>query len=136
MKLAPLALLLVCAPAAADVAVPQARTWRDGCAARIDEVAKKLGLPQRARTSTLPLLREDGAANPLQYVEYATSSFKLSVGQESDARPDLAWWRSEDGSVLFRRLHQRFAKIEEDDDRIALRFRAALDDCLKMGESK
>ena len=81
MKLALPTLLLVCAaPARADVAVPQAKTWRDGCAARIDAAAKKLGLRPGARASVLPLLRENGAKNPVQYVEYG---FR---GAEGDSR--------------------------------------------------
>ncbi len=140
MKLLPLTLLLMwAAPARADVAVPQARTWRDGCAARIDEAARMIGLKPGARTSVIPLRREDGSPNPVQYVEYATVELKVTAGEDAERRPDEKWAVTAGGLLgrfqWFKRLHGRFGKIEAS-NRYAPPFKTALDDCLKMGEPK
>jgi hypothetical protein len=124
-------LIVIATPAFADVAVPQAKTWRDGCAARLDEAAKAAGLPTGAQSRLLPLLHEDGTPNPVQYVEYATTHFRAVAGDESEPRPDQAWRGRE---VLFRRYHNRFAKIEGVG--LVKPFKAALDECLKMGDLK
>jgi hypothetical protein len=141
VKAAPLALCLVwAAPARADVAVPQKKTWRDGCAARIDAAAEKAGMKPGARVSLISLRREDGTPNPVQYVEYATPDLRVEVGDEPESRPDQAWHVAMEQTNVyvhghfysFRRYHNRFAKIEGGGQR----FRAALDECLQMGESK
>jgi hypothetical protein len=141
VKHVPLALCLVwAAPARADVAVPRAKTWRDGCAARLDEAAKKAGLKPGARVSLIPLRRENGTPNQVQYVEYGAGHFTVTAGDEPEARPDKPWKTKQtldDGEVEFRRLHNRFAKmIDMPAGLIAGYFRAALDDCLQMGETK
>jgi len=138
VKLAPLTLLFVCAaPAGADVAVPRAKTWRDGCAARLDAAAKQAGLKPGARASLIPLRRENGVPNTVQYVEYTTTEFSAVAGDEPEPRPDTAWRLTDlflGGHVRFRRLHNRFAKIEGNGPWMP--FRTALDECLQMGESK
>ena len=147
----PLALLFVwAAPARADTAVPQAKTWRDGCAARLDAAAKNLGLRPGARASLIPLRREDGTANPVQYVQYGSGDFTATAGDESETRPDIAWKRTgyAGGETIqgeptppkwtwFRRLHNRFGKMEGSFSGLLEReFRRALDECLQMGEAK
>jgi hypothetical protein len=142
VKLTPLTLLFVCAaPARADVAVPQAKTWRDGCAARLDAAAQRLGLEPGARASLIPLRHEDGTPNPVQYVEYASAGFLLTVGEEPESRPDTPWmfYKVMDGPrnhepARFRRLHNRFAKANR--RQLPQVFIDALDECLQMGESK
>jgi hypothetical protein len=142
VKLAPLTLLFVCAaPAFADVAVPQAKTWRDGCAARIDEAAKALALQPGARASVIPLLHENGSKNPVEYVEYAKDGYQLTVGDEPEPRPDQPWmmFKRADGPpyhgpMLWRRYHNRFARSNR--QHLPQPFMDALDDCLKMGEAK
>jgi hypothetical protein len=126
-------MLVLASPAFADVAVPQplGKTWRDGCAARLDEAAKTAGLPTGAQSRLLPLLHEDGSPNPVQYVEYATPHFRAVAGEESEPRADQAWRGRE---VQFRRYHNRFAKIEG--LAYVKPFKAALDECLKMGDLK
>ena len=142
MKLTPLTLLLVCAaPARGDVAVPQKKTWRDSCAARIDAAAQKLALPAGARASVIPLRHEDGSANPVEYVEYAKGGYQLTVGDEPEKRPDQQWMLFKrmdgpryDGPMLWRRFHNRFAKANR--PHLPQLFIEALDECLQMGESK
>jgi hypothetical protein len=150
VKAVPLALCLVwAAPARADTAVPEAaKTWRDGCSVRIDAAAKRLGLQPGARTSTIPLRRENGAKNPLQYVEYGGTNFTVTAGDDSEPRPDAQWARSSrnvdplvgsshEDATWFRRLRSRFGKIEGAFSQAAAReFKSALDECLQMGEPK
>jgi hypothetical protein len=124
--------VLVASPAFADIAAPQAKMWRDGCAARLDEVAQKLGLPTGARASVIPLRHENGTPNPVQYVEYATPQFRVMAGDEPEPRPDQPWHGN---AVMFRRFHNRFAKIERA-PKAASSFKEALDECLKMGDLK
>ena len=133
MKAALLTLGFVCAaPARADVAVPPAAGWRDGCVARLDDAARRAALPAGARVSVIPLRQESGAPNPVQYVEYGWAGFAVTVGEEPERRPDASWKRH--GGVYFRRLHNRFGKIEGSN--WPAPFKTAVDDCLKMGESK
>lgn len=125
----------------ADVAVPMpaAKTWRDGCAARIDEAAKKAGLPPGAHSRVIRLLHEDGTPNPVQYVEYATPKISVTVGEDAEPHPDtLTTSYSLDGSTTwFRRLHNRFSKITfAYKSPGADQLRAGVDECLKMGELK
>jgi hypothetical protein len=141
VKAVPLALCLVwAAPARADTAVPQAakkRTWRDGCVVRIDAAAKAAGLPAGARISVVPLLHEDGSPNPVLYVEYGVGEFTARVGEEPEPRPDQSWRTGYalDETYEFRRYRNRFATLSGTAPPSS-NFRRALDDCLKMGESK
>ena len=130
-------LSLVCgAPAYADVAVPEAPGWRDGCVARIDEAARQIGLAPGARITVFPLVREDGTPNPVRYVQYGSGALEVTVGEETERRADVGWHvaeRETNRASLFRRYHGRFAKMLNTENRVLKR---ALDDCLKMGESK
>src|SRR5581483_1777613 len=118
------------APAFADVAVPDAGDWRDGCAARIDEAARQLGLLPGARVNVFPLVHEDGTPNPVRYVQYGSGELELTVGEETERRPDVGWHAAErepNRSSLFRRRHGRFAKMLNTDNRVLKR---ALAECL------
>lgn len=146
--------VVVATPTLADVAVPQPpakKTWRDACVVRLDAAAKRLGLEPGARLTTIPLVRDDGAPNAVQYVEYGHADFTVTAGEEPERRPDATWTRtSRRGSTVtlmgdystprntwFRRLHDRFGKMEGAFSSNAEReFKLALDDCLKMGEAK
>lgn len=144
MKLAPLTLLFVCAaPARADVSIKLPPTWRDQCAERLDAAATAAGMHTGARRDTIPLLREDGSPNPMQLVEYgdAGSAVMAMVGNESEHRPDKPWTlKSQTGGKpfveWFRRAHGMYAKLTLGNPLVMKPFRAALDDCLKMGEAK
>jgi len=157
VKAAPLTLVLLswAAQARADVAVPEPaanRSWRDGCVARLDAAAKRLGLAPRARITMIPLVRDDGSPSPVQYVEFGREDFTATAGEDDEARPDAPWtrtrYRGRHGTNLggdslsssatwFRRMNNRFGKIEGLFSTAAEReFKLALDDCLKMGESK
>ena len=144
MKAAPLALCLVwAAPAGADVSIKLPPTWRDQCAERLDAAATAAGMPTGARRDTIPLLREDGSPNPMQLVEYgdAGSAVMAMVGNESERRPDKPWARKSQAGgkpfvEWFRRAHGMFAKLTLGNPSVMRPFRAALDECLKMGETK
>lgn len=142
MKLAPLTLLFVCAaPARADVAIKLPPTWRDQCAERLDAAATAAGMRAGARRDVLPLLREDGSPNPMQIVEYGYGNLSATAGNESERRTDKAWTNTTHAHgksfiQWFRRAHGMFAKLTLDDQRLEKPFKAALDDCLKMGEPK
>lgn len=135
MKAAPIALLLATTPALADVAVKLPATWRDRCADKIDEAARAVGLEPGAQRMLVPLLREDGTPNPVEYVVYAQPTFSVTVGSDAEPRPDAAWKRSHDGRAfsLFRRWHHRFGLMMNSDRR---ELRGAIDQCLEMGEAK
>jgi acyl-CoA reductase-like NAD-dependent aldehyde dehydrogenase len=143
VKLAPLTLLCVCAaPARADVAVELPPTWRDRCAGAIDAAAQKMGLPAGARRDVLPLLREDGTPNPVHYVEYAAADgIHVLTGNDSERRADKSWTLTlqEGGKPArfwFRRAHGYYAKLTLSGPWSEKAMKAALDECLKMGESK
>ena len=144
MKLAPLTLSLVCAaPAFADVSIRLPATWRDSCAVRLDAAAAAAGLGGRARRDSLPLLKEDGSPNPMQLVEYgdASSGLTAMVGNENERRADKPWTLTAHRGAKpfqewFRRSHGVFAKLTLANPAPRELFKAALDDCLKMGESK
>jgi hypothetical protein len=131
------------APAYADVAVKLPPTWRDRCATRIDAAAAAAGLQGRARRDSLPLVREDGSPNPMQLVEFgeAGSGLMAMVGNEDERRADKPWTLTvQHGGKAFsewyRRAHGMFAKLTLGSSAPRELFKAALDDCLKMGESK
>lgn len=142
----PLALCLVwAAPVAADVAVKLPPTWRDRCAERIDQAAGAFGLPPRARRELIPLVDEAGRPNPVEYVDYALTPLSdgreqlfVSTGNDAQRWPDRGWTvtASRRGRTWFRRLGGRFAKLETSRDAYVAPFKAALDDCLTMGEPK
>jgi hypothetical protein len=142
VKLVPLTLLLVCAaPASADVSIKLPPTWRDQCADRLDEAAKTAGLQSRARRDAVPLLREDGSPNPMQLVEFGSGNLTAMVGNDTEPRKDKSWTNTTHahGKAFiqwFRRAHGLFAKLTLEDPLLEKPFKAALDDCLKMGESK
>jgi hypothetical protein len=143
VKLTPLTLLFVCAaPARADVAVKLPPTWRDRCAERIDEAARQAKLPAGARRDAIPLLREDGSPNPMQLVEYgAPDAVTASVGNETERRRDKHWTVTGHAGgkpfvEWFRRSHGLFAKLTLANPALLAPFKAALDECLQMGESK
>ena len=144
MKLAPLTLLFVCAaPARADVAIKLPPTWRDQCAERLDAAATAVGMRAAARRDSIPLVREDGSANPMQLVEYGEpgSAVMAMVGNENEHRADKSWmFTSHAGGKAFvegfRRAHGMFAKLTLGNPTLRKPFQAALDDCLKMGEPK
>ncbi len=144
MKVAPLALLFVwAAPARADVSVKLPPTWRDLCAKRIDAAATATGLSPGARRDALPLLREDGSPNPMQLVEFGSVDVLFAaVGTESDRRKDKPWTLTayrggKPSRHWFRRAHGMYAKIDLAGDSSREKpFKAALDECLQMGESK
>jgi hypothetical protein len=143
VKLALLTLILVCAaPARADVAVKLPPTWRDRCAAAIDDAAQTMGLPTGARQDVLPLLREDGTPNPVHYVEYAAADgIHVLTGNDSEARADKPWTLTaqhggKPARFWFRRAHGHYAKLSLAGPWSEKPMKAALDDCLKMGESK
>ena len=143
MKLTPLTLLFVCAaPARADVAVKLPPTWRDQCAERLDAAATKMGLSARAKRDTIPLLREDGSPNPMQLVQLVGGDVDAVVGNDTELRPDKPWTTTTHGAhgktllKWFRRAHGMFAKLTAGGVDLVPPFKAALDDCLQMGESK
>jgi hypothetical protein len=143
MKLAPVALLLVCTPAGADVAIKLPATWRDRCAERLDAAATAARMPPGARRDTIPLLREDGSPNPMQLVEYGNAGGPVTamVGNENERRPDKQWTRKSQAGgrafvEWFRRAHGMYAKLTLANPSLMKPFRDALDDCLKMGEAK
>lgn len=144
MKLALPTLLLVCAaPAHADVSVRLPPTWRDSCAVRIDAAAAAAGILGHARRDSLPLVKEDGSPNPMQLVEFgdASSGLMAMVGNEDQRRTDKPWTLTahHGGKAFtewFRRSHGIFAKLTMVNTTPRELFKAALDDCLKMGEPK
>jgi hypothetical protein len=142
VKLAPLTLLLVCAaPARADVAIKLPPTWRDQCAERLDTAAAEVGLSAHARRDSIPLLREDGSPNPMQVVELGGGAVTAVVGNEDELRKDKAWANTTHAHgksfiQWFRRAHGMFAKLTVADGNMVKPLKAALDDCLKMGEAK
>jgi hypothetical protein len=143
MKAVPLALCLVwAAPGRADVAVKLPPTWRDRCAERLDVAAAKAKLPAGARRDAIPLLREDGSPNPMQLVEYGSpEAVTAMVGNEDERRKDKRWTVTSHAGgkpfvEWFRRAHGMFAKLTLSNPTLLEPFRAALDDCLQMGESK
>jgi hypothetical protein len=145
VKLALPTLLLVCAaPVRADVSIKLPPTWRDQCAERIDAAATGLGMRPAARRDAVPLLREDGSPNPIQFVEYGASGAGITVlvGNENEKRGDKPWTltKRQDGGKpyveWFRRAHGMFAKMTVAYEPLRKPFQAALDDCLKMGEPK
>lgn len=142
MKLTPLTLLFVCAaPARADVAIKLPPTWRDQCAERLDAAASEVGLSAHARRDAIPLLREDGSPNPMQLVEIGGGDVTAVVGNEDELRKDKPWTNTTHahGKAFiqwFRRAHGMFAKLTVGGSNVVKPFKAALDDCLKMGEAK
>lgn len=145
MKLALLTASLACAaPAYADVAIRLPPTWRDACAQRLDAAAAAAGLDGHARRDSLPLVREDGSPNPMQLVELGDSGSGLlaTVGNENERRADKPWTLTahQGGGKAFhewfRRAHGMFAKLTIGNSAPKELFMAALDECLKMGESK
>lgn len=143
MKLAPLTLLFVCAaPARADVSIKLPPTWRDRCAERLDAAATEVGLSAQARRDTIPLLREDGSPNPMQLVQLVGGDVDALVGNDTESRADKAWTRTTRGAhgktllKWFRRAHGMFAKLTIGGGNLEKPLKAALDDCLKMGEAK
>ncbi len=142
MKLTPLTLLFVwAAPARADVSIKLPPTWRDQCAERLDAAATAAGLDAHARRDVVPLLREDGSPNPMQLVELGSGNLVAMVGNDTEPRKDKAWTNTTHahGKAFiqwFRRAHGMFAKLTLEDQRFEKPFKAALDDCLKMGEAK
>ena len=135
--------LVWAAPAYADVSVKLPPTWRDRCAARLDAAAAAAGLGGHARRDSLPLVREDGSPNPMQLVEYGESGSGLlaMVGNEDERRADKPWTLTAHSGgkpfrEWFRRAHGMFAKLTIASSTSHKLFMAALDDCLKMGESK
>ena len=143
MKLTPLTLLFVCAaPARADMAVKLPPTWRDRCAERLEAAATAVGLSARARRDTIPLLREDGSPNPMQLVQLGGGDILAAVGNETELRKDKPWQLTTHGVhgkafiQWFRRAHGMFAKLTIGGSNLEKPFKAALDDCLQMGESK
>ena len=146
MKAAPLTLLFVCAaPARGDVAVPAPTTsppaWADRCVARIDQAAGTVGLAPGARRDVLPLVREDGTPDPMQRVSFAVPDGLLlaAAGTDNEAQADKRWTRTAGrggGLVWFRRHAGRWAKIDSGAPRWTAAFKAALDDCLQMGDLK
>jgi hypothetical protein len=144
VKLTPLTLLFVCAaPARADVAVKLPPTWRDRCADRLEAAATEVGLSARARRDTIPLLREDGSPNPMQLVQLGGGDVLATVGNETELRKDKPWHLTTHGGVhgkafpeWFRRAHGMFATLKIGGVSLEKPFKAALDECLQMGESK
>ncbi len=143
MKLAPLALLFVwAAPARADVSIQLPSTWRDRCGERLEAAAMEVGLSARARRDTIPLVREDGSPNPMQLVQLGGGDVLATVGNETELRKDKPWELTRHGAhgkallQWFRRAHGMFAKLTVGGGDQVKPFRAALDDCLKMGEAK
>jgi hypothetical protein len=142
VKLALLTLGFVCAaPARADVAVKLPPTWRDACAERLEQAAAAAGFSGQARRDVVPLLREDGSPNPMQLVEFGHGNLSATVGNDTEPRKDKQWTNTTHAHgksfiQWFRRAHGMFAKLTLDDSALEKPFKAALDDCLKMGESK
>jgi hypothetical protein len=143
VKHVPLALCLVwAAPARADVSVKLPPTWRDRCAERIDAAAIATGLSDRARRDTIPLLREDGSPNPMQLVELGSpGAVTAMVGNETELRKDKPWTVTSHAGgkpfvEWFRRAHGLFAKLTLANPLFVKPFKAALDECLQMGEPK
>ncbi|MGZ3425265.1 MAG: hypothetical protein ACXVCV_01395 [Polyangia bacterium] len=143
MKLTPLALLFVwAAPARADVSAKLPPTWRDRCAERLDAAATATGLPAHARRDAIPLMREDGSPNPMQLVELGSpDAVTAMVGNETESRKDKPWTVTSHAGgkpfvEWFRRAHGMFAKLTLANPLFVKPFKAALDDCLQMGESK
>jgi len=130
------------APAFADVAIKLPPTWRDRCAERLEAAATEVGLSAHARRDTIPLLREDGSPNPMQLVELGGGDVHAMVGNETELRADKPWTLMTHGAhgksliEWFRRAHGMFAKLTLGGGNLTKPFKAALDDCLKMGESK
>ncbi|HEY2743711.1 MAG TPA: hypothetical protein VGL86_03780, partial [Polyangia bacterium] len=142
VKLALLTLGFVCAaPARADVSAQLPPTWRDQCAERLEQAATAAGLPGQARRDVVPLLREDGSPNPMQVVEFGRGNLSASVGNETERYKDKQWTNTTHAHgksfiQWFRRAHGMFAKLTLADPALTQPFKAALDDCLQMGESK
>jgi hypothetical protein len=79
----------------------------------------------------------------MQLVEYGDAGGPVTamVGNENEHRPDKQWTRkSQAGGKAFvewfRRAHGMYAKLTLGNPSVMKPFRDALDDCLKMGESK
>jgi hypothetical protein len=128
-------------PAHADTTLPQPATgksWAEPCAARIDAAAKSVGLKPGAKVSLIPLVHENGKANPVRYVEYTDDYLlSVSVGDDAERLPDQSWTVSTplvDWAYLFRRYKHRFGKIQASDH--IEQFQIAVDACLKMGDRK